>query len=229
MQLARDQEACATVARDISRYEARAVALLEADRIAALDESPTPSDATLDAVLTRVQLNLALAEALGAADSQLIPLRARVDARVRRWLRWSTSSSTRPIGTTAPAISAIAISGRNRACAETTCRSRPDAESTSSCAATAQAPSTSAASSRREERSLRDPRRMVRTMRPLTPTPTNSSSTAKTSGSRRQNRPGSAPIDQTTETCSTTNASVTTRSTGTARPRAGRGRNSGWA
>jgi len=84
MQLARDQEACATVARDISRYEARAVALLEADRIAALDERSTPSEATLDAVLTRVQLNLALAEALGAADAQLIPLRARVDAFARK-------------------------------------------------------------------------------------------------------------------------------------------------
>lgn len=79
-QLARDQEACAIVAQDISRYEARAVALQEANRVAALSEHSAPSDATLDAVLTRVRLNLALAEALGATELQLAPLRERADA-----------------------------------------------------------------------------------------------------------------------------------------------------
>ena len=78
-QLARDQEASAVVARDISRYEARAVALREAERLGALTESPKLSDATLDAVLTRVRLNLALAEALGVPDEQLRPLRERAD------------------------------------------------------------------------------------------------------------------------------------------------------
>ena len=82
--LARDQEASAVVARDISRYEARAVALHEAERLTALSEDPTVSDATLDAILTRVQLNLALAEALGADDEQLQPLRERADVIARR-------------------------------------------------------------------------------------------------------------------------------------------------
>ena len=83
-QLARDQEASAVVARDISRYEARAVALHEAERLSALSEGPTLSDATLDAILTRVRLNLALAEALGAHDEQLLPLRERADVIARR-------------------------------------------------------------------------------------------------------------------------------------------------
>ncbi|MGB3052828.1 MAG: hypothetical protein WBB42_17630 [Polyangiales bacterium] len=78
-QLARDQEASAVVARDISRHEAKAVALREAERLAALTEAPTVSEATLDAVLTRVRLNLALAQALGATDEQLLPLRERAD------------------------------------------------------------------------------------------------------------------------------------------------------
>jgi len=78
-QLARDQQASAVVARDISRYEARAVALHEAERLSALSERPTLSDATLDALVTRVRLNLALAEALGANDEQLRPLRERVN------------------------------------------------------------------------------------------------------------------------------------------------------
>jgi hypothetical protein len=83
-QLARDQEASAVVARDISRYEARAVALHEAERLTALSEGPSLSDATLDAILTRVQLNLALAEALGAHDEQLQPLREGADVIARR-------------------------------------------------------------------------------------------------------------------------------------------------
>ena len=83
-QLARDQEASVIVARDISRFEARAVALREAERLSTLSEGPTLSDATLDAILTRVQLNLALAEALGASDAQLSPLRDRTEVIARK-------------------------------------------------------------------------------------------------------------------------------------------------
>ncbi len=83
-QLARDQEASAVVARDISRYEAGAVALREAERLAALSESPTVSGATLDAILTRARLNLALAEALGATEAQLSPLREHTDVIARQ-------------------------------------------------------------------------------------------------------------------------------------------------
>jgi hypothetical protein len=78
-QLGRDQEASAQVARDISRYEARAVALREAERISATDGSSVVSGATLDAVLARVRFNLTLAEALGAPDARLLSLRARVE------------------------------------------------------------------------------------------------------------------------------------------------------
>jgi len=78
-QLARDQEASAVVATDISRYQARAVALREAERVTSLSEGSTTNDATLDAVLTRVRLNLALAEALGASETRLRQLRARAD------------------------------------------------------------------------------------------------------------------------------------------------------
>ncbi len=82
-QLARDQEASAVVATDISRYQAQRVALREAERISSLGDSPTTDDATLDAVLTRVRLNLALAQALGASDAQLRSLEARADAMAR--------------------------------------------------------------------------------------------------------------------------------------------------
>jgi len=83
-QLARDQEASAVVARDISRYAARAVALEEAERLTTLSEALTVSDAALDAILTRVRLNLALAEALGATDVQLSPLRTRTEGIARK-------------------------------------------------------------------------------------------------------------------------------------------------
>ena len=82
-QLARDQDAAAVVATDISRYQAQRVALREAERISSLGDSPTADDATLDAVLTRVRLNLALARALGASDAQLRALDARADAMAR--------------------------------------------------------------------------------------------------------------------------------------------------
>lgn len=83
-QLARDQEASAVVATDISRHQAKAVALREAERVSALSDARTTTDATLDAVLTRVQLNLALAEALGASDAQLQRLRSRADSLAAR-------------------------------------------------------------------------------------------------------------------------------------------------
>ena len=83
VQLARDQEASAVVATDISRYQARAVALAEAARVAELGSARKTSDEILDAVLTRVQLNLALAEALGAPDEALRKLRGRADALAR--------------------------------------------------------------------------------------------------------------------------------------------------
>lgn len=82
-QLARDQEAAAVVATDISRYRARAVALREAERVASLSGASSTNDATLDAVLTRVRLNLALAEALGASEAELRRLHARADTMAR--------------------------------------------------------------------------------------------------------------------------------------------------
>jgi len=77
-QLGRDQEASAVVARDISRFEARAVALREAERISAIEGSSVISGASLEAVLTRVRFNLTLAEALGAPEARILPLRERV-------------------------------------------------------------------------------------------------------------------------------------------------------
>lgn len=78
-QLARDQEASAVVADDISRYQAQAVALREAERVSALAPGAIPSGAAFDAIVTRARLNLALAEALGASEAQIEPLRSRVD------------------------------------------------------------------------------------------------------------------------------------------------------
>lgn len=82
-QLARDQNAAAVVAEDISRYEARAVALREAERLSNLSEERSVSDVTLDAVLNRVRLNLALAEALGASEPDLRRLRERTELVAR--------------------------------------------------------------------------------------------------------------------------------------------------
>jgi len=82
-QLARDQRAAADVARDISRFEARAVALAEAERLS------VPPDAASDqrvvgAMITRARLNLALAQALGAAEDDLRVLDQEADAIERR-------------------------------------------------------------------------------------------------------------------------------------------------
>jgi hypothetical protein len=83
-QLARDQEASAVVATDISRHRARTVALREAERVSALGDSSRTDEQILDAVLTRVRLNLALAEALGATEPELKGLRQRADALSRK-------------------------------------------------------------------------------------------------------------------------------------------------
>jgi hypothetical protein len=76
-QLARDQEASAVVARDISRYEARSVALQEADRISELE--PRSDENTVTALLNRAQMNLALARALGAPEAAVRALDDRAD------------------------------------------------------------------------------------------------------------------------------------------------------
>jgi hypothetical protein len=83
-QLARDQEASATVAGDISRYQAQQIALREAERVSALREGAPANPETIEAIVTRVRLNLALAEALGARDGDLSPLRDRAEALARR-------------------------------------------------------------------------------------------------------------------------------------------------
>ena len=83
-QLARDQEASAVVANDISRYQAQAVALREAERISAFRQGAQASPETIEAIVTRVRLNLALAEALGAPDEDLSRLRDRAEAMARR-------------------------------------------------------------------------------------------------------------------------------------------------
>lgn len=84
IQLARDQEASAAVARDISSSQAKAVARKEAERLTGLQQKSFVSGETLDAVLARVRLNLALAEAIGATDAQLLPLRERVELITRK-------------------------------------------------------------------------------------------------------------------------------------------------
>jgi hypothetical protein len=83
-QLARDQEASAVVASDISLFQARAAALREAERIAQLGDEPAAQDAAWDAILTRIRLNLALAVALGATQEQLGGLQKRVDEVARK-------------------------------------------------------------------------------------------------------------------------------------------------
>ncbi|MEM7139278.1 MAG: hypothetical protein AAF500_22090 [Myxococcota bacterium] len=70
--LGRDQEATAVVAQDISRYQARAVALREAERLSPPREGDS-KEVIVGAILTRVRLNLALAEALGAPPDELEP------------------------------------------------------------------------------------------------------------------------------------------------------------
>ncbi|KPK15268.1 MAG: hypothetical protein AMJ62_09910, partial [Myxococcales bacterium SG8_38] len=83
-QLARDQEASAVVAEDISRYQAQAVALREAERVSGIARGAPADAAAIDAIVTRARLNLALAEALGATEAEVGPLRSRVDAMAER-------------------------------------------------------------------------------------------------------------------------------------------------
>jgi hypothetical protein len=83
-QLARDQEASAVVASDISVLEARAVALREAERVARLREGQAAKEDASDAILTRARFNLALAVALGATEEQVRGLQERADELVRK-------------------------------------------------------------------------------------------------------------------------------------------------
>ncbi|MDH3200338.1 MAG: hypothetical protein OEM15_05535 [Myxococcales bacterium] len=78
-QLARDQAAAGVVAQDISRYEARSVALKEAERLSPASAGGSTEEIAA-ALLTRVRLNLALAEALGAEESELDPLEGRAES-----------------------------------------------------------------------------------------------------------------------------------------------------
>lgn len=92
-QLARDQAAAGVVAQDISRHEARSVALREAQRLSpASDRGSTEEIVT--ALLTRVRLNLALAEALGAEESELQPLDERVDLIQRQYPKSAKRAET---------------------------------------------------------------------------------------------------------------------------------------
>lgn len=83
-QLARDQRASAVVASDISRYQAQAIALREAERISAFPREGAVDPETVEAIVTRVRLDLALADALGASDRDLSPLRDQAEAMARR-------------------------------------------------------------------------------------------------------------------------------------------------
>jgi hypothetical protein len=83
-QLARDQEASAVVASDISLLEARAVALRDAERVARLRDGQTAREVPWEAILTRARLNLALAVALGATEEQVRGLRERADEIARK-------------------------------------------------------------------------------------------------------------------------------------------------
>lgn len=81
--LGRDQEATAIVAQDISRYQAQALALREAERLSPIHGGDSNRE-VVGALLTRARLNLALAEALGAAPEQLTPYDAEARAIERQ-------------------------------------------------------------------------------------------------------------------------------------------------
>ncbi|MEM8606800.1 MAG: hypothetical protein AAGF92_06825 [Myxococcota bacterium] len=70
IRLGRDQEATAIVAQDISRYQARAIALREAERLSPVHEGSTSAE-IVAAMITRARLNLAVAKALGAPSDVL--------------------------------------------------------------------------------------------------------------------------------------------------------------
>jgi hypothetical protein len=92
-QLARDQAAAGVVAQDISRYEARAVALKEAERLSPASDHGS-SEEVVAALLTRVRLNLALAKALGANEGELLPLEKRADSIERQYPRSAKRAET---------------------------------------------------------------------------------------------------------------------------------------
>lgn len=83
-QLARDQDASAEVAGDISRFQAKVIALQEAQRVEALSEGRLPSAAVIEALITRIRLNLALADAFGAPEQEVGRLRDRAEALARQ-------------------------------------------------------------------------------------------------------------------------------------------------
>ena len=99
-QLARDQAAAGVVAQDISRYEARAVALKEAERLSPASDGGSSGE-IVAALLTRVRLNLALAEALGADEGALHPLEERADLIEREHPRSAKRAETLLIETEA--------------------------------------------------------------------------------------------------------------------------------
>lgn len=92
-QLARDQAAAGVVAQDISRYEARSVALREAHRLSPASDGGSTEE-TVAALLTRVRLNLALAEALGAKESELRPLDERANSIERQYPKSAKRAET---------------------------------------------------------------------------------------------------------------------------------------
>jgi hypothetical protein len=82
-QLARDQAAAGDVAQDISRYEARYVALKEAERLSPASDGGSTEE-IVAALLNRVRLNLVLAEALGAGQAALHRFKARATTIERK-------------------------------------------------------------------------------------------------------------------------------------------------
>lgn len=82
--LGRDQEATAIVAQDISRYQARALALREAERLSPVSSGHSNQE-VVSALVTRARLNLALAEALGAPPEDLAPYDAEARAIERQY------------------------------------------------------------------------------------------------------------------------------------------------
>ncbi len=92
-QLARDQGAAGIVAQDISRYAARSVALKEAERLSPVSDRGSTEE-IVAALLTRVRLNLALAEALGAEKGELHPLDERANSIERRYPKSAKRAET---------------------------------------------------------------------------------------------------------------------------------------
>ena len=92
-QLARDQAAAGIVAQDITRYVARSVALKEAERLSPVSDGGSTEEIAA-ALLTRVRLNLALAEALGAEEGELHALDERANLIERNYPRSAKRAET---------------------------------------------------------------------------------------------------------------------------------------